>query len=84
MSKKLADATLNGRWSQSSDMESFKDITSTEPDATRAKKRLEESQGKEGKEWVGGKNAVAKDKNQSKLLRMLQKLATTCKTSVMY
>ena len=55
MSKKLADATLNGRWSQSSDMESFKDITSTEPDATRAKKRLEESQGKEGKEWVGGK-----------------------------
>lgn len=54
MSKKLADATLNGRWSESADMESFKNITSSEPDATKAKKKLEDSQGREGKEWVGG------------------------------
>lgn len=73
MSKKLADATLNGRWSQSSDMESFKDITSTEPDATRAKKRLEESQGKEGKEWVGGKKRGGQGQEPIKIVEDVAK-----------
>lgn len=73
MSKKLADATLNGRWSESADMESFKNITSSEPDATKAKKKLEESQGKEGKEWVGGQKRGGQGQEPIKIVEDVAK-----------
>ncbi|OOF81969.1 integrating conjugative element protein [Rodentibacter ratti] len=73
MSKKLADATLNGRWSESADMESYKKITSDEPDATRAKKKLEESQGREGKEWVGGQKRGGQGQEPIKIVEDVAK-----------
>ncbi|MDH3000184.1 integrating conjugative element protein [Chelonobacter oris] len=54
MTHKLADATLGGKWGQASDLESYKTITATQPDAQKAQKELEEKKGKEGKEWIGG------------------------------
>lgn len=54
MSQKLADYTLGGKWGQAADLESFKDITSNQPDAKQAKKDLEDKQGKEGRAWIGG------------------------------
>nr|WP_314402282.1 integrating conjugative element protein [uncultured Aggregatibacter sp.] len=73
MSKKLADVTLNGRWSQSADMESYKDITSTEPDATKAKKKFESQQGREGKEWVGGQKRGGEGQESIKIVEDVAK-----------
>ncbi|MEE3732351.1 integrating conjugative element protein [Mannheimia haemolytica] len=54
MSKVLADHTLGGKWGQAADLESYKHITSTQPDAKQAKKDLEDKKGKDGRVWVGG------------------------------
>lgn len=53
MSKKLADSTLDGRWSLSADMEKYKTLLTNEPDANKVQKQLENNKGKEGKTWVG-------------------------------
>ncbi|MDY3124183.1 MAG: integrating conjugative element protein [[Actinobacillus] rossii] len=54
MSQTLADYTLGGKWGQAADLESFKEITSNQPDAKQAKKDLEDKQGKDGRAWIGG------------------------------
>ncbi|EEY09774.1 conserved putative exported protein [Mannheimia haemolytica serotype A2 str. OVINE] len=54
MSKVLADHTLGGKWGQAADLESYKQITSTQPDAKQAQKDLEDKKGKDGRVWVGG------------------------------
>lgn len=54
MSKLLADHTLGGRWGQAADLESYKEITASQPDAKQAKKDLEDKQGKDGRQWIGG------------------------------
>lgn len=54
MSKILADRTLGGKWGQAADLESYKQITASQPDAKQAQKDLENKKGKEGKAWVGG------------------------------
>ncbi|AAP95805.1 integrating conjugative element protein [[Haemophilus] ducreyi] len=53
MSKRLADATLDGRWSASADMEKYKMLLTSEPDANKVQKQLEDNKGKAGKTWVG-------------------------------
>ncbi len=54
MSKVLADYTLGGKWGQAADLESYKNITATQPDAKQAQKDLEDKKGKEGRAWIGG------------------------------
>ncbi|ATW43763.1 integrating conjugative element protein [Glaesserella parasuis] len=54
MSKVLANHTLGGKWGQAADLESYKQITSSQPDAKQAQKDLEDKKGKDGRVWIGG------------------------------
>lgn len=74
MSKVLADHTLGGKWGQAADLESYKQITSSQPDAKQAQKDLEDKKGKDGRVWIGGQKKVGKTKKLSMLLAMLSKL----------
>lgn len=73
MSKQLADYTLNGRWSKSADLENYKDIVSSEPDAQRAQKKAEDNKGKKGKEWVGGQKKGGENQQPIKLIEDVAK-----------
>ncbi|HDX1017792.1 TPA: integrating conjugative element protein [Pasteurella multocida] len=73
MSKQLADYTLNGRWAKSADLENYKDIVATEPDAQKAQKSSEENKGKKGKEWVGGEKRGGEYQKQIKLIEDVSK-----------
>ncbi len=63
MSKVLADHTLGGKWGQAADLESYKQITSTQPDAKQAQKDLEDKKGKDGRVWVGGQRKGGQNQN---------------------
>lgn len=69
MSKQLADYTLNGRWAKSADLENYKDIVATEPDAQKAQKKSEDNKGKNGKEWIGGQKRGGEKQEQIKLIK---------------
>ncbi|WP_249960598.1 integrating conjugative element protein [Histophilus somni] len=68
MSKQLADYTLNGRWAKSADLENYKSIVASEPDAQKAQKKSEDNKGKNGKEWIGGKRRGGEKQEQIKLI----------------
>lgn len=69
MSKQLADYTLNGRWAKSADLENYKSIVASEPDAQKAQKKSEDNKGKNGKEWIGGKRRGGEKQEQIKLIK---------------
>ncbi|PJG84819.1 integrating conjugative element protein [Conservatibacter flavescens] len=73
MSKQLADYTLNGRWSKSADLENYKDIVSSEPDAQKAQKKAEDNKGRKGKEWVGGQKKGGENQSPIKLIEDVAK-----------
>ncbi|MCW9734001.1 integrating conjugative element protein [Avibacterium sp. 20-15] len=73
MSKQLADYTLNGRWAKSADLENYKDIVATEPDAQKAQKKSEDNKGKNGKEWIGGQKRGGENQKQIKLIEDVSK-----------
>lgn len=73
MSKQLADYTLNGRWAKSADLENYKDIVATEPDAQKAQKKAEDNKGKKGKEWVGGQKKGGENQKPIKLIEDVAK-----------
>lgn len=73
MSQKLADATLSGRWSQAANLESYKDITTKEPDANKAQKAKEEDKGFAGKDWIGGQKRGGKGQEPIKLVEDVAK-----------
>lgn len=73
MSKKLADTTLNGRWSEMADLEKFKEITASEPDANKAQKQRESAQGKDGVPWIGGQKRGGEGQNPIKLVEDVSK-----------
>lgn len=54
MSDQLADYTMDSKWAKAAGLENYKKITSEEPDAKKAKKKMEEEQGKNGISWIGG------------------------------
>lgn len=73
MSKQLADYTLNGRWAKSADLENYKSIVATEPDAQKAQKKSEDNKGKNGKEWIGGQKRGGENQKQIKLIEDVSK-----------
>ncbi|WP_419851728.1 integrating conjugative element protein [Actinobacillus pleuropneumoniae] len=54
MSSRLADYAMDSKWAQMAGLERFKEIASTETDATKAKKQAEQDAGRKGAVWVGG------------------------------
>ncbi|MDG2961698.1 integrating conjugative element protein [Exercitatus varius] len=73
MSKHLADYTLGGSWNQAANLESYKDITSSEPDANKAQKKLEEDNGEKGSMWVGGQKKGGKGQEAIKIVEDVAK-----------
>ncbi|MGR3807759.1 integrating conjugative element protein [Pasteurella testudinis] len=73
MAHKLADATLGGKWGQAADLESYKNITSSQPDASKAKKELDDKQGKEGKSWVGNQKKGGQGQEPIKIVEDIAK-----------
>ncbi|MFZ7231129.1 integrating conjugative element protein, partial [Avibacterium avium] len=55
------------------DLENYKDIVATEPDAQKAQKSSEENKGKKGKEWVGGEKRGGEYQKQIKLIEDVSK-----------
>lgn len=54
MSNQLADYAMDTKWVKAAGLENYKKITAEEPDAKKAKKKMEEEQGKNGISWIGG------------------------------
>ncbi|WP_228777444.1 integrating conjugative element protein [Lonepinella koalarum] len=73
MSKHLADYTLGGSWNQAANLESYKDITASEPDANKAQKKLEEDNGEKGSMWVGGQKKGGKGQEPIKIVEDVAK-----------
>lgn len=73
MSKVLADYTLGGKWNQAASLDSFKEISATEPDANKAKKKFENDNGEKGSPWVGGKNKGGKGQEPIKIVEDVAK-----------
>lgn len=73
MANTLADATMGGKWSSLSDLESFRNITATEPDANKAQKQLDQNKGKKGIDWVGGHKAGGEGQQPIKLIEDVTK-----------
>lgn len=73
MSARLADYTLSGRWAQSADLENYKFIAASEPDAQKAQKQAEDNKGKKGKEWIGGQKKGGENQKPIKLIEDVAK-----------
>lgn len=68
MSEQLADYAMDSKWAKMAGLENYKKITESEPDAKKAKKKLESEQGENGTPWVGGEARGGKGQKSLELI----------------
>lgn len=68
MAEKMTDFAYGSAWTQSAKAENYQSITTSEKDAVRAEKRMEQEAASKGKTWVGGQKRGGSGQQSIKLV----------------
>ncbi|EBX8629403.1 integrating conjugative element protein [Salmonella enterica] len=68
MAEKMTDFAYGSAWTQSAKAENYQSIASSEKDAVRAEKRMEQEAASKGKTWVGGQKRGGSGQQSIKLV----------------